>query len=46
MSKITHAWVEPNVEARIGAHVHAWEKVRVLGRPRPVEKLPFITISR
>ncbi len=46
MSKITHAWVEPNVDARIGAHVHAWEEVKAFGRRRPLEKLPFITVSR
>ncbi len=46
MSKITHAWVEPSVDARIGAHVHVWEKVRALGQKRPLEKFPFITISR
>ena len=46
MSKITHAWVQPNVDARIGAHVHAWEKVRAFGQKRALEKFPFITISR
>ena len=46
MSKITHAWVEPNVDARIGAHVHVWEKVKAFGRQRPQEKFPFVTISR
>ncbi len=46
MSKITHAWVEPNVDARIGAHVHAWEMVKSFGAPRPQEKFPFVTISR
>jgi cytidylate kinase len=43
---MTHTWVEANVDARIGAHVHAWEGVRAFGRQRPLEKLPFITISR
>ena len=46
MTKSIHAWVEPKVEARIGAHVHAWEKTKALGRPRPQETFPFITISR
>jgi cytidylate kinase len=46
MSKITHAWVEPSVDARIGAHVHVWEKVKAFGQKRPLEKFPFITISR
>jgi cytidylate kinase len=46
MSKITHAWVEANLEQRIAAHVHAWEQAKSTGRPRPVETLPFITISR
>jgi cytidylate kinase len=46
MSKTTHAWVRPSVDVRIGAHVHAWEKVRASDRQRPLEKFPFITVSR
>jgi cytidylate kinase len=46
MSKITHAWVEANVDARIGAHVHAWEGAKALGQQRPLKTFPFITISR
>ena len=46
MSKITRAWVEPSVDARIAAHVHAWEKIKAVSGLRPLEKLPFITISR
>lgn len=46
MSKITRAWVEPGVDARIAAHVHAWEKIKAVAGLRPLEKFPFITISR
>lgn len=46
MSKISHSWVEPSVDARIGAHVHVWEDAKALGRQRPPERFPFITISR
>jgi len=46
MSRITHAWVESDVDARIRAHVHVWETVRALGHKRQLEKFPFITISR
>ena len=35
-----------SLEARIAAHVHAWEQTRQSGKPRPPETLPFITISR
>jgi cytidylate kinase len=35
-----------SLEARIAAHVHAWEQTRKSGKPRPPETLPFITISR
>lgn len=44
MTKIS-GWARPNVDARIAAHVHAWEKSKAAG-PRPVEKFPFITIAR
>jgi cytidylate kinase len=46
MSKITRAWIEPSVDARIAAHLHAWEKIKAVGGSRPLEKFPFITISR
>jgi cytidylate kinase len=46
MSKISHGWYGPSVEARIAAHVQAWQKSRELGRPRPPETYPFVTISR
>ena len=35
-----------SLEARIAAHVHAWEQTHKSGKPRPPETLPFITISR
>jgi len=46
MSKTSHAWVEPSVDARIAAHVHAWEKIKAVSGLRPLEKFPFITVSR
>lgn len=46
MSKSVHPWVEAHVDARIAAHVRAWEKTKALGRPRPQEIFPFVTISR
>ena len=35
-----------SLEARIAAHVHAWQQTRQSGKPRPPETLPFVTISR
>ena len=46
MSKISDAWVNVTVDARIAAHVRAWEKTKGTARPRPLETLPFVTISR
>jgi cytidylate kinase len=46
MNMSTHAWVEPKVDARIAAHVQVWERIRAFGQRRPLEKFPFITISR
>ena len=46
MTKISHGWVGTDMEARIAAHVHAWEAVKSLGRRHALETYPFITISR
>ena len=35
-----------SLEARIAAHVHAWEKAKERGQPLAPETYPFITISR
>jgi cytidylate kinase len=45
MTKISHGWAAPDLETRIGAHVHAWAKTRQAVRLRP-ETYPFVTISR
>ena len=45
MSTLSHGWARPSVEARIAAHVHAWEKVKQ-APSHPHEVLPFVTISR
>src|SRR5712672_191134 len=46
MSKISHGWAMANLEARIAAHVHAWEKAKERGQPLAPETYPFITVSR
>ena len=46
MNKMTQAWVKPNVEGRIAAHVRAWDQLKRVGVLRVVDELPFITISR
>lgn len=46
MSKIPHAWVEASLEARLTAHLHAWEKAKHAGQPLAPETFPFVTISR
>jgi cytidylate kinase len=35
-----------NLEGRITAHVHAWEKAKERGQPLAAETYPFVTISR
>jgi hypothetical protein len=35
-----------SLEARIAAHVHAWEKAKAPGHPLAPETYPFVTISR
>ena len=46
MSNISHGWAMASLEARISAHVHAWEKAKERGQPLAPETYPFITISR
>ena len=46
MSKISHGWAMANLEGRITAHVHAWEKAKERGQPLAPETYPFVTISR
>ena len=46
MSKISYGWAGPNLEARIAAHVHAWQRLKESKQPRPPEVHPFITIAR
>jgi cytidylate kinase len=46
MTRISQGWVGSDVEARIAAHVHAWEKVKPLGDKRRLETYPFVCISR
>jgi len=46
MSKLSHGWALANLEARITAHVHAWEKAKERGQPLAAETYPFVTISR
>lgn len=46
MTRISQGWVGSDVEARIAAHVHAWEKVKPLGDKRRLETYPFVAISR
>jgi cytidylate kinase len=46
MTRISQGWVGSDVQARIAAHVHAWEKVKPLGSQRRLETYPFVAISR
>ncbi len=46
MTRISQGWVGSDVESRIAAHVHAWEKVKPLGDKRRLETYPFVAISR
>jgi len=46
MSKVSHGWALASLEARISAHVHAWENAKDRGQPLAPETYPFITISR
>jgi cytidylate kinase len=46
MTRISQGWVGSDVQSRIAAHVHAWEKVKPLGDKRRLETYPFVAISR
>ena len=46
MNRLPHGWAVANLEARISAHVHAWDKAKNGNEPLVPELLPFITISR
>ena len=46
LTHLAHGWAVANLEARITAHVHAWEQARGDGQPLAPEVFPFITISR
>ncbi len=46
MSRLSHAWAEANLQARITAHVHAWETAKQSGQPLAAGTYPFVTISR
>ncbi len=46
MNRLFHGWAVANLEARITAHVHAWEKAKCYGQPLAPEVFPFVTISR
>ena len=46
MTKLSHSWAKANLEARITAHVHAWEKAKQAGQPLAPETFPFVTVSR
>ncbi len=43
---MSHGWATPTPEARIAAHVQAWEHARRLEPPHRPEILPFVTINR
>lgn len=44
--KTSHPWASRSIEGRLGAHVRAWEAARSAGHPIPLEKHPFVTLSR
>jgi len=46
MSKSPHGWERPDLDARLSAHVRAWQKPKHPGTPRSPEFHQFITISR
>jgi cytidylate kinase len=46
MTRISQGWVGSDVEARIAAHIHAWEKFKPLRNTRRLETYPFVAISR
>lgn len=46
MNRVSHSWAQANLEARIAAHVHAWERAKQAGQPLATGTYPFVTISR
>jgi cytidylate kinase len=46
MTKISQGWVGSDIEARISAHVHAWEMIKPLGAAHVCETYPFVALSR
>jgi hypothetical protein len=46
MTKISQGWVGSDVDARVGAHVRAWEQIKPLGSKQRLETYPFVAISR
>jgi cytidylate kinase len=46
MTKISHGWVGTDLNARIAAHVQAWQRIKPLGGRRALETYPFVAISR
>jgi hypothetical protein len=45
VNRTIHGALKPSLDARIAAHVHAWEKIKT-APAHPHETHPFITISR
>jgi cytidylate kinase len=45
-STMSHGWYGQTLQARIAAHVQAWEQLRTSSGPRPSVTYPFLTISR
>jgi hypothetical protein len=46
MTKNPHGWARPDLDARLSAHVRAWQKTKHTDSPRSPEFHQFITISR
>ncbi|HUI05650.1 MAG TPA: cytidylate kinase-like family protein [Verrucomicrobiae bacterium] len=46
MTKNPHAWVRPDLETRLSAHLQAWKTFKQTTARHPLEVHPFITISR
>ena len=46
MYKLSQGWVDPKLESRMAAHLRVWQTSRQAPVTRPLETLPFVTISR
>ncbi len=46
LTSITSGWAGVDLDARIAAHVQAWERMKRWTKPPEMETHPFITISR